>query len=97
MQRRDWIVLSMAAVCAIGGAVVGARAESAREILDTAGVQGGLVVHGGCADGKVTAALGAGEGFLVLESYKWAVLTFPVERITVGDVDFNATALVRHR
>ena len=39
----------------------------------------------------------AGEGFLVLESYKWAVLTFPVERITVGDVDFNATALVRHR
>ena len=37
----------------------------AREILDTAGVKGGLVVHLGCGDGELTAALRAGEAYLV--------------------------------
>jgi outer membrane protein assembly factor BamB len=37
----------------------------AHEILDTAGVRGGLIVHLGCGDGRLTAALRAGEGFLV--------------------------------
>ena len=41
------------------------RAESAREILDESGVTGGLIVHIGCGDGKLTAALGAGEGYIV--------------------------------
>lgn len=38
---------------------------AAREILELSGVQGGLIVHLGCGDGRLTAALGAGEGFLV--------------------------------
>ena len=63
MKRRNWIVWSMAVVCAV--AVAGARAESAREILDTAGVQGGLIVQINCGDGKLTAALRAGDGYLV--------------------------------
>ena len=63
MKRRNWIVLAVAAVCAAG--VVGARAQSARDILDAAGVKGGLIVHVGCGDGKLTAELGAGEQFLV--------------------------------
>jgi outer membrane protein assembly factor BamB len=37
----------------------------AKQILAAAGVQGGLVVHLGCGDGKLTAALRAGEGYLV--------------------------------
>ncbi len=37
----------------------------ARGILEATGIQGGLVVHLGCGDGKLTAALGAKPGFLV--------------------------------
>ena len=38
---------------------------AAREILDATGVRGGLIVHLGCGDGKVTAALAAEGRFLV--------------------------------
>jgi outer membrane protein assembly factor BamB len=37
----------------------------AREILDATGVQGGLVVHVGCDDGKLTAALRANDSYSV--------------------------------
>ncbi|MHC4175448.1 MAG: outer membrane protein assembly factor BamB family protein, partial [Planctomycetota bacterium] len=37
----------------------------AREILDTTGVQGGIVVHLGCGDGKLTAALRASDRYTV--------------------------------
>ena len=37
----------------------------AQQILDAAGVRGGLVVQLGCSDGKLTAALGAGDGIVV--------------------------------
>jgi len=37
----------------------------AQEILDAAGTRGGLVVHVGCGDGKLTAALRAGDSYLV--------------------------------
>jgi len=40
-------------------------ADTAREILDATGITGGLVVHVGCGDGKLTADLHAGDGFLV--------------------------------
>lgn len=44
----------------------GAATQSlARRILDETGVQGGLVVHLGCGDGKLTAALRAGDSYLV--------------------------------
>jgi len=48
-------------------AVCGREAESdlARQILEATGVRGGLVVHLGCADGKLTAALRANDRFLV--------------------------------
>ncbi len=42
-----------------------AAADDAKSILDAAGVRGGLVVHVGCGDGKLTAALGAGDSFVV--------------------------------
>jgi len=40
-------------------------AANAEEILAETGTSGGLVVHLGCGDGRVTAALGVGDGFLV--------------------------------
>ncbi|MFO7776628.1 MAG: PQQ-binding-like beta-propeller repeat protein [Candidatus Hydrogenedentota bacterium] len=38
--------------------------HTAREILDKSGVQGGLLVYLDCGDGRVLAALGAGERYL---------------------------------
>jgi outer membrane protein assembly factor BamB len=40
-------------------------ARRAQQILDATGVQGGLVAHLGCGDGKLTAALHAGDSYLV--------------------------------
>ena len=37
----------------------------ARKILDATGVQGGIVVHVGCGDGRLTAALRATDAYLV--------------------------------
>ncbi|MHC4503784.1 MAG: class I SAM-dependent methyltransferase, partial [Planctomycetota bacterium] len=37
----------------------------ARRVLDLAGVRGGLVVHVGCGDGKLTTALCASDGYLL--------------------------------
>ncbi|MBC8871015.1 MAG: PQQ-binding-like beta-propeller repeat protein [Planctomycetes bacterium] len=42
-----------------------AVAPTAEQILEATGVQGGLVVHVGCGDGQLTAALGARDGYLV--------------------------------
>ena len=39
--------------------------EKAGDILDKSGIRGGLVVHLGCGDGRVSAALHAGPGYLV--------------------------------
>jgi SAM-dependent methyltransferase len=46
-------------------ALQAASAEQAQDILKASGVQGGLVVHLGCGDGKLTAALRASESFIV--------------------------------
>jgi SAM-dependent methyltransferase len=37
----------------------------AAEVLRAAGIQGGLIVHVGCGDGRLTAALRADDGYLV--------------------------------
>ena len=44
-----------------------ARADTAQaqQILEATGVKGGLVVHLGCGDGKLTAALRASDSYLV--------------------------------
>jgi len=39
--------------------------QEARKILDATGVEGGLVVHIGCGDGKLTAALRANDSYIV--------------------------------
>jgi outer membrane protein assembly factor BamB len=40
-------------------------AKMARQIINQAGVRGGLVVHVGCGDGRLTAALRIDDGYLV--------------------------------
>jgi len=46
-------------------AVAVQAADNAEDILAATGVKGGLIVHVGCGDGKLTAELGKGESFLV--------------------------------
>ena len=56
------------AICMLStGILVGpVRAEvSASDIINGSGVKGGLVVHIGCGDGKLTAALRVGDSYLV--------------------------------
>ena len=42
-----------------------AKGDSAKEILEAAGVRGGFVLHLGCGDGRLTAALRADDSFVV--------------------------------
>jgi 2-polyprenyl-3-methyl-5-hydroxy-6-metoxy-1,4-benzoquinol methylase len=39
--------------------------QQAKQILEISNIKGGLIVHVGCGDGKLTAALHAGDSFLV--------------------------------
>ncbi len=59
---------SCALVLLVGGGAAageGNEKEAAKQLLVQAGVRGGLVVHIGCGDGRLTAALCATEGLLV--------------------------------
>ncbi|MCP4258784.1 MAG: PQQ-binding-like beta-propeller repeat protein [Planctomycetes bacterium] len=51
--------------------------QQARRILDTTNIKGGLIVHIGCGDGRLTAALHEGDNFLVhgLDTDRQAVRT----------------------
>ncbi len=67
MRKRAERLLSFAIVfCAAAPAAAGDQPHTlARHILHAAGVNGGLVVHIGCGDGKLTAALRASNRYLV--------------------------------
>ena len=74
MNCREFVVVlrGMTAVLLLGCFGAGARAvdpgeaaATAEKILKAAGVKGGLVVHVGCGDGKLTAALRANDSYLV--------------------------------
>ena len=59
-------VLLLGSVLATGDPCPAASPEraAAEAILEEAGLPGGLIVHLGCGDGRLTAALGADERFL---------------------------------
>ena len=61
-SRRALAVWAGLVVVAFAGI---ASADTAVDILDATGVKGGLVVHLGCGDGKLTAGLAANERYLV--------------------------------
>jgi len=78
MKNRFWFlagsVYSVCMLCAVSSVVAVPGTPSgefdgydgkAKRILAAAGIKGGLIVHLGCADGKLTAALHAGDGYLV--------------------------------
>ena len=58
-------VLSLATVLGIETSSVAGPAEDAREILDRAGIVGGIVVHLGCGDGMLTEALRGNDSLTV--------------------------------
>ncbi|MFO8013272.1 MAG: PQQ-binding-like beta-propeller repeat protein [Phycisphaerae bacterium] len=60
-----WTSALVLLVAVAAGGAEDPAAAAAREILATSGVQGGLVVHLGCGDGRATAALKAGDAFVV--------------------------------
>ena len=62
-RRGQCLVGLVAGMLAVAAA--GAVEPDARQILDAAGVKAGLVVHVGCGDGKLTAALRASDSYLV--------------------------------
>jgi len=64
LPAAGWAVALLLVVPPVAGAAENPSA-TAREILQATGVQGGLVVHLGCGDGTLTAALRASEAYLV--------------------------------
>jgi len=59
------IVVTSCAILSSASAAEGTSQEEARAILESTGVKGGLVVHLGCGDGKLTTALRADESCVV--------------------------------
>ena len=59
------VVGTVVLLAAIALPLGGAEAATAKEILDATGVKGGLVIHIGCGNGKLTAALRANESYSV--------------------------------
>ena len=64
-MRRVSLLSLFAALCLPLIMPVGVRAESATEIIAQSGIKGGLVVHIGCGDGKLTAELRANDRYRV--------------------------------
>ena len=58
---KRFTLISIPIMMAVGTVAAG----SGTEIIDTSGIKGGLVVHVGCRDGRVTAALHINDSYLV--------------------------------
>ncbi len=71
--KTNWIVMKVvlffilltASNTTNAGLLNSSQHKQAQNILDTSGVKGGLIVHIGCGDGSLTAALRANESYLV--------------------------------
>jgi len=65
VRRRCRVNIAVGGFLAAALVPLTARGDNVRDILKASGVRGGLVVHLGCGDGRSTAALRAGDGYLV--------------------------------
>jgi outer membrane protein assembly factor BamB len=71
MKKRNLTLIKIVCLFAIScialeaKAVISNQENSAKKILDATGIQGGFIVHVGCGDGKLTAALRPGNSYLV--------------------------------
>jgi outer membrane protein assembly factor BamB len=59
------VALPAVVVLLTNGHIYSAVVDAGHDVIKASGVQGGLVVHLGCSDGKLTTALRAGENYLV--------------------------------
>ena len=59
------LVCIVSALAGVTAALPVPEPQSASQILTASGVNGGLIVHIGCSDGKLTAALRAGDNYTV--------------------------------
>jgi len=59
------LALWLLACASVASSATAGPAESAREILNATGIRAGLIVHVGCGDGALTAALRANDSMLV--------------------------------
>ncbi len=64
-MRKTARFLAVVAAFGAGAATTAAEEPTGPQILERTGVTGGLIVHVGCGEGKLTADLHAGEAFLV--------------------------------
>ncbi|MHC4804873.1 MAG: outer membrane protein assembly factor BamB family protein, partial [Planctomycetota bacterium] len=69
MKKRNQVITVFICILAMSCTFSVARAQQmvqeTKQILDVTGVKGGLVVHIGCGDGRLTAALRANDSYLV--------------------------------
>ena len=71
MKKRSRLFVTVVCFAAMSCVLLMARSQQkaqrqeAGHILDATGVKGGLVVHIGCGDGKLTAGLHVNDGYLV--------------------------------
>ena len=69
MMRRErsglWLATAVACLWAPLLGFAAGEAAAAKQILEATGVKGGLVIHIGCGDGKLTAALRANDSYSV--------------------------------
>jgi len=71
MKARIWfsnqLAAALLAACVLSAAVAQpiAQERKAGRILDSANIKGGLIVHIGCGDGRLTAALRANDRYIV--------------------------------
>lgn len=63
--RKLIFVLSIVCTFLVLKAKADSYDEKAKQILDLAGVKGGLIVHLGCGDGRLTKALRVNDSFIV--------------------------------
>jgi len=64
----SWVIVSLACLTKLPAADApeqGAATKLAQDILESSGVSGGLIVHVGCGDGRLTVALRANERLVV--------------------------------
>ena len=59
------LMVAVTTVLALTACALASAEQTATDVLAMSGVKGGLVVHLGCGDGRLTAALGAGDRYLV--------------------------------
>jgi len=65
LHRATFIAAIVVCVISLSASAALAQKADARQILNATGVKGGLVVHVGCGDGRLTAALRLNDGYVV--------------------------------